>query len=49
MVPSPTPAIVAAIRTILNAQNPLEEGLAGVYEQCEQLAAAEADKVLKRL
>ncbi len=49
LVPTPTPAIVSAIRTILDAHNPLEEGPGGVYEQCEHLAAAEADDVLKRL
>jgi hypothetical protein len=49
MVPTPTPAIVSAIRTILDAHNPLEEGAGGVYEQCEQLAAPEADEILKRL
>ncbi len=49
LVPTPTPAIVSAIRTILAAHNPLEEGQGGVYEQCEQLAAAKADEVLQRL
>lgn len=49
MVPSPTPAIVVAIRAILDNHNPLEEGPGGVYEQCEQLVAAEADEILKRL
>jgi hypothetical protein len=49
LVPTPTPAIVAAIRTILERHNPLEENPGGVYEQCEQLAGAEADKILKRL
>jgi hypothetical protein len=41
-VPTPTPAILAAIRTVLVAYNALEEGPGGVYERCEQLAGAEA-------
>jgi hypothetical protein len=49
LVLTPTPAIVAAIRTILAAHNPLEEGPDGIYEQCEQLAGSEADKLLVQL
>jgi hypothetical protein len=49
LVPTPTPAIVAVIRAILERHNPLEESPGGVYEQCEQLAAAQADEILKRL
>jgi hypothetical protein len=49
LVPTPTPAVVSAIRTILDAHNPLEEGPGGVYEQCEQLLAAEAGEIRKRL
>jgi len=49
LVPTPTPAIVAAIRTILERHNPLEENPGGVYEQCEQLAGAGMDEILKRL
>ncbi len=49
LVPTPTPAIVSAIRAILDAHNPLEERLDGVYDQCEQLVAAEADDLVKRL
>jgi hypothetical protein len=49
LVPTPTPAIVAAIRTILEAHNPLEEGPGGLYEQCENLAGTEAEQILARL
>lgn len=51
LVPTPTPAIVAVIRAILERHNPLEESPGGVYEQCEQLAGAgaQADEILKRL
>jgi hypothetical protein len=49
LVPTPTPAIVAALRTILGAHNPLEEGPGGLYECCERLAGAEADALLAQL
>ena len=49
LVPTPTPAIIAAIRTVLTAHNPLEEGPGGVYERCERLAGAEADALLSQL
>jgi hypothetical protein len=49
LVPTPTPAIIAAIRTVLTAHNTLEEGPGGVYERCEQLAGAEADALLAQL
>jgi len=49
LVLTPTEAIVAAIRTILTAHNPLEEGPDGVYMQCEQLAAPEVEELLMRL
>jgi hypothetical protein len=49
LVPTPTPAIIAAIRTVLAAHNALEDGPGGVYERCEQLAGAEADALLAQL
>lgn len=49
LVPTPTPAIIAAIHTILAAHNPIEEGPNGAYEICEQLAGAEAEAVLAKL
>ena len=49
LVPTPTPSIVAAIRTLLKAHNPIEEGSDGLYAQCEQLAGAEADRILAEL
>jgi hypothetical protein len=48
LVPSPTPAIVATIRAILRAHNPLEEGPHGAYALCEQ-EAGDAGELLKRL
>ena len=49
LVPSPTAPVVAAIRAILNAHNPIEEAPGGVYDQCEELAGAEADQILRQL
>ena len=49
LVPSPTAPIVAAIRAILKAYNPIEEDPGGVYDQCETLAGAEADQILRQL
>jgi len=45
LVPRPTPSIIAAIRAILKAHNPIEEGPDGLYAQCEQLAEAEANRI----
>jgi hypothetical protein len=49
LVPTPTPAIIGAIRTVLVAHNTLEEGPGGVYERCDELAGAEADALLAQL
>lgn len=49
LVPSPTHAIVAAIRSILAGHNPIEEGPGGLYQECEQILGAEVDAVLDRL
>jgi len=49
MVPTPTPAIVAAISAILAAHNALEEGPGGVYEACEKLAGADTEALLAKL
>jgi hypothetical protein len=49
LVPPPTRAVVAALRAILAAHNPIEEGPGGVYDTCEELAGAERDALLARL
>lgn len=49
LVPPPTAPIVAAIRGILRAHNPLEEDPGGMYDACEELAGPEADRVLREL
>jgi hypothetical protein len=47
LVPAPTPKIAHAIRTILEAHNPLEEGPNGVYEQCLDLIGNDSDILLQ--
>lgn len=49
LVPTPTPAIIAALRTILHAHNAIEEGPGGVYEVCEELAGSTAEALLASL
>lgn len=49
LVPTPTASIIAAIRAVLEAHNPIEEGPGGLYEQCEELAGAQADQILDAL
>jgi hypothetical protein len=49
LVPTPTASIIAAIRAVLEAHNPIEEGLGGLYEQCEELAGPQADQILDTL
>ncbi len=49
MVPTPTPGIVQALRTVLAAHNQIEEGPDGLYDICERLLGAEVGAVLARL
>jgi hypothetical protein len=49
LVPTPTPAIIATLRTILEGHNALEEGSGGLYECCERLMGAEAEVLLAQL
>lgn len=49
MIPSPTPAVLKAVRAILTEHNRLEEQAGGLYEQCEEALGAEAPKVLEAL
>lgn len=51
LTPAPSPAVVRALRAVLAAHNPLEEGPRGVYETCEQLArdAGEAGELARQL
>jgi hypothetical protein len=49
LMPAPTPAIIRALRAVIAAHNPIEEGPGGVYDICEQLAQGEAGDLLKRI
>jgi hypothetical protein len=49
LVPSPTASIVAAIRAILETHNSIEEDPGGVYDQCETLVGADAERILDEL
>lgn len=49
LVPTPTPAIAATLRTVLAAHNPLEEGPDGLYQTCESLLAGEIESVVAEL
>jgi hypothetical protein len=49
LVLTPSPAIIRAIRTILAAHNPKEEGPNGIYSQCENLPGFDSNEILLRL
>ena len=49
LMPIPTPSIIRAIRTVLAAHNPIEEGAGGVYDICEKLAESENDELLGKI
>jgi len=49
LMPIPTPPIIRAIRAVLAAHNPIEEGAGGVYDRCEKLAASEHDTLLDKI
>jgi hypothetical protein len=49
LVPTPTPAGVERILSVLTPHNALEEGKGGLYETCDQLLAAEAGALLETL
>jgi hypothetical protein len=49
LVPTPTPAILTAIRTILSNHNPLEEGPGGLYEHCEKISGENKDLILAKI
>jgi hypothetical protein len=49
LVPTPTPAIVAALRAILADHNAVEEGPEGVYAACERLVGDAVDPLVAAL
>jgi hypothetical protein len=48
LVPTPTVAIIAQLRAVLAAHNPLEEGEGGLYEICGQLSGADEEALIVR-
>ena len=49
LVPPPSAAGIEAIRAILQAHNPLEEGAGGFYENAEKLIGDELPSILSRV
>ena len=49
LIPTPTAAVIATIRSILEEHNILEEGPGGLYEICDKLAGSEAVQLLAKL
>lgn|SRR5688572_1623510 len=49
LVPTPTAAILGAIRAILHRHNGIEEGPHGIYRRFEQLPGIDADGILAKL
>ena len=47
LVPPPSRSIIATIRTILSAHNPLEEGDGGLYELFEEVSGSDPDMLRK--
>lgn len=48
LVPTPTPAIAAELRALLDAHNAVEEGDGGLYDELDALAAGDAERLLER-
>ena len=49
LVPPPTPTLIATVRDVLEAHNPLEEGPGGLYPACEALAGEDIRALVARL
>jgi hypothetical protein len=49
LVPTPTRAVLTALRSILHAHNEIEEGAGGVYQVCDELEGQDAEAVVARL
>ena len=49
LMPTPTEGILAALRSLLDTHNLLEEGQDGLYDTCDRLARAERDQLLATL
>lgn len=49
LVGSPSAVRLSALRQVLGRHNPLEEGPAGLYAQCDALAGADGERVVAKL
>lgn len=49
LVPTPTHALVARLRDLLERHNALEEGDEGVYAECDRVAGPHGGELLERL
>lgn len=49
LVPTPSPALLGEIRSILAPHNALEEAEGGIYDACEQALGDDVDRVLAEL
>ncbi|GIW40776.1 MAG: hypothetical protein KatS3mg076_1353 [Candidatus Binatia bacterium] len=49
LVPPPTRAVAAALRSVLEAHNATEEGPGGLYRECERILDGDGDEVAARL
>ena len=48
-MPTPTPELIAVLRSILNKHNEVEEGLDGLYAICDKLASAQTEDLMAKL
>jgi len=49
LIPTPTPKLIAVLRSILTKHNEVEEGLDGLYATCDKLAGAETEHLMTKL
>ena len=49
LMPTPTPKLIAILRSILNQHNQIEEGLDGLYATCDKLGSPEMEQLMAKL
>ena len=49
LMPTPTPELIAVLRSILNKHNEVEEGGDGLYAICDKLAGAQTEDLIAKL
>lgn len=49
LMPTPTPELIAVLRSILNKHNEVEEGGDGLYAICDKLADAQTEDLMAKL